>query len=99
MAGIQRLSELAEIDAKIEKLRERKRALQKKASERLARLAFDAGLIDIEVSDEELSAGFKELAARFRGASKHQPVARAEPATETAGTASSEAGSGDHVHA
>ena len=59
-------SSLSEIDAQIEKLRERRRNLVVKASERFARAAAKAGLAELEISDAELDGIFEEIAARFR---------------------------------
>lgn len=59
-------SSVSEIDAQIEKLRERKKALLVKANERFARAASKAGLAELEISDNELDTIFQEIAARFR---------------------------------
>ena len=84
-------SDMADIDAKIEKLRDRKRALQKKAGERIARLASDAGVLDLEISDADLLAGFKELAARFREKSQ-KPAASDHGSARSYATAAAETG-------
>lgn len=59
-------SSISEIDAQIEKLREKRRSLLAKASERFARAAAKAGLVEMEISDIELDAIFEEIATRFR---------------------------------
>lgn len=55
-----------DIDAQIAKLREKKQKLMAKETERLGRIAADAGLSSVEISDEELKTAFAEIAARFR---------------------------------
>lgn len=59
-------SSLSEIDAQIEKLREKRRIILTKANERFARAAAKAGLAEMEIPDAELDAMFEEIAARFR---------------------------------
>ena len=59
-------TELAGIEAKIQKLVEKKRALEKRAGDNIAKLADQAGLLDLDVTDEEVLAGFKSLAETFR---------------------------------
>lgn len=61
---------LSEIDAQIEKLRERKKFLIVKAGERFARAATKAGLVEMEIADEELDAICEEIASRFRKGGK-----------------------------
>jgi phage shock protein A len=70
-------SSISEIDAQIDKLREKRRALLTKANERFARAAVKAGLAELEIPDSELDALFEEIAARFREASKGAPGASA----------------------
>ena len=57
---------MAGIDAKIEKLKERKKKIQLRASERFVRAAIEAGLLDIDITDEELLKEFCEVAGRFQ---------------------------------
>lgn len=59
-------SSVSEIDAQIDKLREKRRSLLAKAHERFARAAAKAGLAELEIADSELDAVFEEIAARFR---------------------------------
>ncbi|MDW9700496.1 hypothetical protein GOC40_30775 [Sinorhizobium meliloti] len=59
-------SSISDIDAQIEKLRERRRTLIVKSAERFARAATKSGLAEMEIADEELDAVFEEIAARFR---------------------------------
>jgi hypothetical protein len=63
-------SSLSDIDAQIEKLRERRRTLIVKSAERFARAATKSGLAEMEITDEELDAVFEEIAARFRKGEK-----------------------------
>ncbi|WP_273794958.1 TraC family protein [Brucella intermedia] len=57
---------LSEIDAQIERLREKRRALLAKANERFARAAAKAGLVELEIPDADLDAIFEEIATRYR---------------------------------
>jgi hypothetical protein len=59
-------SSIADIDAQIEKLRERRRVMIAKSSERFARAATKSGLAEMEIADEEVDRIFGEIAARFR---------------------------------
>ena len=63
-------SSISEIDAQIEKLREKRRVILAKANERFARAAAKAGLAELEIGDNELDAMFEEIAARFRKGGK-----------------------------
>ena len=63
-------SSISDIDAQIEKLRERRRTVIAKSAERFARAATKSGLAEMEIPDEELDAVFEEIAARFRKAEK-----------------------------
>lgn len=57
---------ISDIDAQIEKLREKRRNLLVKANERFARAAVKAGLAELDIPDRELDGIFEEIAARFR---------------------------------
>lgn len=61
---------ISEIDAQIDKLREKRRTILAKANERFARAAAKAGLAELEIPDSELDAIFEEIAARFRQGGK-----------------------------
>ena len=61
---------ISDIDAQIEKLRDRRRTLIVKSAERIARAATKSGLAEMEITDEELDAVFGEIAARFRKGEK-----------------------------
>lgn len=79
-------SELREIDERIEKLKGKRKELEKKAGERIARLAREAGLLELALKDDDLRDGFKDLAARFRGTARTQPVSpsKSKPAVAQA---------------
>lgn len=68
--GMAAKSSISDIDAQIEKLRERRRTVIAKSAERFARAATKSGLAEMEIPDEELDAVFEEIAARFRKAEK-----------------------------
>lgn len=53
------------IREEIAKLQDQLKSAETKEAERIGRLALKAGLGEIEVEEEELVAGLKELAARF----------------------------------
>lgn len=79
-------SSLSDIDAQIEKLRERRRTLIVKSAERFARAATKSGLAEMEITDEELDAVFEEIAARFRETEKKGTAsATAQPRRPTGG--------------
>lgn len=59
-------SSIIDIDAQIEKLRERKKLLIVKSADRFARAATKAGLAEMAITDEEVDQIFQEIAARFR---------------------------------
>ncbi|MGZ2486433.1 putative membrane-anchored protein [Rhizobium pisi] len=59
-------SSISDLDAQMEKLRERRRVLIVKSAERFARAATKSGLAEMEITDEEVERIFEEIAARFR---------------------------------
>ncbi len=61
---------LSEIDAQIERLREKRRLLLSRANERFARAAAKAGLAELEIPDADLDAIFEEITARYRSGGK-----------------------------
>ncbi|MCW0019243.1 TraC family protein [Rhizobium sp. BT-226] len=84
-------SSISDLDAQMEKLRERRRVLIVKSAERFARAATKSGLAEMEIADEEVERIFEEIAARFReeekkGAGGPSPQTR-RPATGGAGAA------------
>ena len=56
----------AEILADIEDLKRQLADSEEREERRIGKLANKAGLLDLEISDEELAKAFAELAARFR---------------------------------
>ncbi|XKM43052.1 TraC family protein (plasmid) [Rhizobium ruizarguesonis] len=66
-------SSISDLDAQIEKLRERRRSLIVKSAERFARAAMKSGLAEMETADEEIDQIFEEIAARFRKEEKRGP--------------------------
>lgn len=90
-------SSILDIDAQIEKLRERRRSLIVKSAERFARAATKSGLAEMEIADEEVDRIFEEIAARFRRQEKNGPGGAPAPARRPAdsGTGTAEAVSND----
>ncbi len=64
---------ISEIDAQIELLREKRKALLVRSNERFARAALKAGLAELDIPDAELDAVFTEIAGRFRKEGKGTP--------------------------
>jgi hypothetical protein len=58
---------ISDIDAQMGKLLERRKDLLRKRGERIAKLASDAGLAELDIADDRLVEAFRELASRFRG--------------------------------
>ena len=73
----------AEILADIEDLKKQLADSEEREERRIGKLANKAGLLDLEISDEELAKAFAELAARFRH-DGHGTAARQSPARPTA---------------
>ncbi|EJC84157.1 TraC-like protein [Rhizobium leguminosarum bv. trifolii WSM2297] len=71
---------ISDLDAQIDKLRERRRHLIVKSAERFARAATKSGLAELEIADEEVDRIFEEIAARFRNGEK-KGAAHASPQT------------------
>ncbi|ASS58283.1 TraC family protein (plasmid) [Rhizobium leguminosarum] len=85
-------SSISDLDAQMEKLRERRRILIVKSAERFARAATKSGLAEMEIADEEVERIFEEIAARFRkeekkGTSAASPQTR-RPAVDGTGSTS-----------
>jgi len=76
-------SSLSEIDAQIERLRQRRKDLVVKSAERFARAATKAGLVEMEIGDEELDAICEEIAARFRKGGKSKEASGSAASKET----------------
>mgnify|MGYP000894919337 CR=1 FL=1 len=76
-------SSILDIDAQIEKLRERRRSLIVKSAERFARAATKAGLAEMEIADEEVDRIFEEIAVRFRNEERKGAAGASAPARRT----------------
>ena len=74
---------MAGIDARIEKLKEKKKKMQLRASERFVRAAIEAGLLDLEIDDEDLLKAFRDVAERFRPRSAKSSAADTHKARST----------------
>jgi hypothetical protein len=89
-AGMAAKSSITDIDSQIEKLRERRRAMIAKSSERFARAATKSGLAEMEIADEEVDRIVEEIAARFRKGEKKgasgQTASQRRPPTGGPGT-------------
>ncbi|WVT75513.1 TraC family protein (plasmid) [Sinorhizobium chiapasense] len=73
-------SSISDIDAQIEKLRERRRSMIAKSAERFARAATKSGLAEMEITDEEVDRILEEIAVRFqKGEKKGVAHASASP--------------------
>jgi hypothetical protein len=73
----------AEILADIEDLKKQLAESEERDERRIGKLANKAGLLDLDISDEELTKAFAELAARFRQ-DGHETAARQSPARPAA---------------
>ncbi|KPH06292.1 pilus assembly protein (plasmid) [Rhizobium acidisoli] len=87
-------SSIADLDAQIERLRERKRLLIVKSAERFARAATKSGLAEMEIADEEVDRIVEEIAARFR---KEERKGVVVPAPQTRRPADNGAGAEGQV--
>ncbi|MDK4728989.1 TraC family protein [Rhizobium phaseoli] len=87
-------SSISDLDAQIDKLRERKRLLIVKSAERFARAATRTGLAEMEIADEEVDRIIEEIAARFR---KGERKGAAGPTPQTRRPADSGAGAQGQV--
>ncbi|WP_024896856.1 TraC family protein [Brucella rhizosphaerae] len=65
-------SSIIDIDAQIEKLRERRKLLIVKSADRFARAATKSGLAEMAITDEEVDQIFEEIAARFHQKEKKE---------------------------
>ena len=83
-------SSITDIDAQIEKLRERRRSMIAKSAERFARAATKSGLAEMDIADEEVDRIVEEIAARFRKDEKkgmaHATASPRRPAVGAPGT-------------
>ncbi|SCW66413.1 TraC-like protein [Rhizobium mongolense subsp. loessense] len=76
---------ISELDAQIEKLKERRKLLIVKSAERFAHAATKAGLAEMELSDGELDGIVAEIAARFQKKTKDTAGASPQPYRPEAG--------------
>ncbi|TCQ02439.1 TraC-like protein [Rhizobium sp. PP-F2F-G36] len=74
-----RRASVSEIDAEIERLKERRKQIVLKDNERFARAAIKAGLAELDIPDDALDAAFAEMAARFRKGGAKAPAASGNP--------------------
>lgn len=61
-----RVAALAEVEAAKKRLAQ----LEAEAAARIGRLAIKAGLVDLELTDEQLASEFDAIASKFRGGEK-----------------------------
>ncbi|WP_082537014.1 MULTISPECIES: TraC family protein [unclassified Aureimonas] len=78
--SVRRRFSVCEIDAEIERLRERRRQVVLKENERFARAAIKAGLAELDIPDDALDTAFAEMAARFRKDGAKAPTASGDTA-------------------
>ncbi|WP_087004034.1 TraC family protein [Rhizobium sullae] len=76
---------ISDLDAQIEKLKERRRVLIVKSAERFARAATKAGLAEMDLPDEELDQIITEIAARFQKKTRDAADASPQPHRPEAG--------------
>ena len=69
----------AEILADMEDLKRQLAESEEREERRIGKLANKAGLLDLEISDEELAKAFAELAARFRHDGHGTPASQSAP--------------------
>lgn len=79
-------SSISDLDAQIDRLRERRKILIVKSAERFARAATKSGLAKMEIADEQVDHIFEEIAARFRKDEKRATSdANASPRRQASG--------------
>ena len=71
----------AEILVEIEGLKKQLAESEDREERRVGRIANKAGLLDVEIDDEELTKVLSDLAARFRGQGKAAPLPSAAVGT------------------
>ena len=77
----------AAILADIEALKKQLADSEEREERRIGRLANKAGLLELDLSDEDLSKAFSDLAGRFRDAAKTAPPVSPPSPTEAAAQA------------
>ena len=81
-----RRTTLSDIDEQIEQLKAKRRNMVQQRAERFAKIAAQAGLAEVDISDDEALEAFKAIADRFRrpaarpNGSAPPPDATAQPA-------------------
>ena len=88
-----RRTTLSDIDEQIEQLKAKRRNMVQQRAERFAKIAAQAGLAEVEISDDEALEAFKAIADRFRRPAA-RPNGSAPPPDATAQSASA---SGAHA--
>ncbi|RYC23276.1 TraC family protein [Ciceribacter ferrooxidans] len=68
-------SSISDLDAQMERLRERREFLVVKSAERFARAAIKSGLAEMEIADAEVERIVDEIATRFRKPERRASVA------------------------
>lgn len=63
---------LGDIEEQVAKLLEKKKDLLRKRADRIAKLAGDCGLAELDISDDQLTEAFRELAGRFQASPRKQ---------------------------
>ena len=74
MASQNLQGKLARLQAKLVKIEAQKLELERKHDERFLALIKQSGLYNLDVTAEEVLAGFNDLAGRFRGTAKKRTV-------------------------
>ena len=67
-----RRTTLSDLDEQIEQLKAKRRHMVQQRAERFSKIAAQAGLAEVDISDDEALEAFKAIADRFR-----RPTARA----------------------
>jgi hypothetical protein len=88
-----RRTTLSDIDEQIEQLKAKRRHMVQQRAERFSKIAAQAGLAEVDISDDEALEAFKAIADRFR-----RPAARTNgSAPPPDATAQSAPASGAHA--
>ena len=82
----------ADILADIEDLKKQLAESEEREERRFGKIANKAGLLDLDISDEDLTKAFTELAGRFRKA-RHKAAAVVDPPPAASETAAGSKGS------
>lgn len=68
--------------AAVEAAKRRVVELEAEAAERIGRIAMKSGLVDLDISDDQLAKEFDAIASKFRPTGKKQAAPRASAASE-----------------